>query len=130
MHPGSTGPEDERVPPSVTLEFPGLRLTVRTPATAGTSADGGAAGGGASLLSDIPSVSTAGGAPGTAPGMFAGGAGGAGSVDPGALTASGSAATLLPARPETAPTCAADSHARVCPPPLPYSLVAVATLYA
>lgn len=98
---GASAADEVQSTPSVTLEFPGLRLTVRTPATADAAA--AAAGGG--TPSDAPSTATARRAPGTAPGMFAGGA-----VDPTPLHTSPSAAGLLASRSDVAPTVASDGH--------------------
>eukprot|EP00892_Ulva_mutabilis_P007962 jgi/Ulvmu1/5538/UM023_0074.1 len=109
--PGISAPDSDRVAPAVTLEFPGLRLTVRTPANAAgeAAADAAAAAGdGAGLLSNIPSTATARSVPEIAPGLFAFGD----STARGAAVISGtqSAATLLPTRPETAPTIASDGR--------------------
>lgn len=103
--------------PSVTLEFPGLRLTVRTPATADIGAGGGSRqlSAGAAALSDTPSTATARRAPGTAPGMFAGGAG----MSPTPLHGSSSAAGVLGSRSGAPPTFTSDGHRSVCTRPLP-----------
>lgn len=91
--------DEMQAAPAVTLQFPGLRLTVRTPATAGDVAGDAAA----------PGTATARRTPGTAPGMFAGGAGGL----PAQLRGSASAG-LWTARPDLVPTATSEGNPSVC----------------